>query len=104
MILAKNSGEVDAFTVPRIKPDQSKTGFKGLFGTKSDNESCSKDNPDGDPNNSPFSNSEMNSDFKGNKPESKEYEHLMYQKHLIRIQILKQMMNLNALLMKLRLP
>ena len=77
VILAKNSGEVDAFTVPRIKPDQSKTGFKGLFGTKSDNES---DNLDGDPNNSPFSNSEINSDFKGNKPESKEYEHLMYQK------------------------
>lgn len=80
VILAKNSGEVDAFTVPRIRPDQSKTGFKGLFGTKSDNESGSNDNPDGDPNNSPFSNSEMNSDFKGNKPESKEYEHLMYQK------------------------
>ena len=80
VILAKNSGEVDAFTVPIIKPDQSNKGFNGLFGTKKDNESYSKDNPDDDPNNPPFSNSEINSDFKGNKPESKEYEHQMYEK------------------------
>lgn len=80
VILAKNSGEADAFTVPRIKPDQSNKGFNGLFGTKNDNESCSKDNPDDDPNNTPFSNSEINSDFKGNKPESKKYEHQMYEK------------------------
>ena len=73
VILAKNSGEADAFTVPIIKPDQSNKGFNGLFGTK-------KDNPDDDPNNPPFSNSEINSDFKGNKPEFKEYEHQMYEK------------------------
>ena len=67
VILAKNYGEADAFKVPINKPDQSNKGFNGLFGTK---EGCSKDNPDDDPNNTPFSNSEINSDFKGNKPEN----------------------------------
>ena len=80
VILAKNSGEADAFTVPIIKPDRSNKGFNGLFGTKNDNGSSSNDNPDDDPNNTPFSNSEINSDFKENKPESKEYAHRIYEK------------------------
>ena len=80
VILAKNSGEAEAFSVPNFqKPVQN---HNGLFGTRKDSlkESFTNDNPDDDPSNTPFSDSEINPDCKENRPESKNFEHQIYEK------------------------
>ena len=73
VILAKNSGEAEAFPVTPIR----KAGQKrnGLFGTGN-----GKNNPDDDPSdsNTPFSDFKENR--KENRAESKNYEHQIYKK------------------------
>ena len=69
VILAKDSGQAEAFPVTPIR----KAGQKrnGLFGTGN-----GKGNPDDDPSNS----NTPSSDFKENRVESKNYEHQIYKK------------------------
>jgi hypothetical protein len=75
----------EGFTPTHIqKPVQN---HNGLFGTKKNGsvkESINKDNPGNnfgnDRSNTPFWDSEINSDLKENRPESKNFEHQIYEK------------------------
>jgi hypothetical protein len=75
----------EGFTPTHIqKPVQN---HNGLFGTKKNgsvkesiNNDKSGNNSVDDPSNTPFSDSEINSDLKENRPESKNFEHQIYEK------------------------
>ena len=67
VILAKNSGEAEAFTVTPINKNKVGQNLNRLFGT-------GKDNPDDGPSNTSFS------DKKKNRAKSKNYEHQIYEK------------------------
>jgi hypothetical protein len=87
--LAKAEGgflpEAEGFRpTPIQKPVQN---HNGLFSTKKNSsikESINNDNPGNnssdDPSNTLFSDSEINSDLKENRPESKNFEHQIYEK------------------------
>ena len=75
VILAKNSGEAEAFPVKPINKAGQNQNLNGLFGTGN-----GKGNPDDDPSdsNTPFSDFKENR--KENRPEPKNYEHQIYKK------------------------
>lgn len=70
---------VDGFTPDqqRIVPSRN---LEGLFGTSNNNSPGYESGGGGDPNdNNPFSDSEINSDFKENRPESPNFDHRVYE-------------------------